>query len=136
MLTYKAIILAMIIFYILQFIVKKTLGKFCKKLKNMVFKPSDEEANEAHSDDFLKELLINPLTDLNNKANTELDSFKDFNSANFGNYRYEEEANGVTSEYYREILANKVNEIDSMIDNHLIAANGEVDFELKYRELE
>ena len=51
------------------------------------------------------------------------------------NYRFEEEPH-VNSEYFKRILGNRVNEIECVIDNHLIAANSEIEFELKLRELE
>ena len=41
----------------------------------MICTNDDEVKNEAHSDDFYKELLINPLTDINNKAIQEYENF-------------------------------------------------------------
>ena len=68
-------------------------------MKDKCCKKEEEIRNEAHSDDFYKELLINPLTDINNKAIQELTDFKGFSSTNFKNYRFEEEVD-VDSDYY------------------------------------
>lgn len=104
-------------------------------IKEKIFGKVEENRNEAESNDFYKELLINPLTDINNKAIQEMSNFQDFNSANFKNYRFEEEPE-VESEYYKEILATRVSQIDAIINNHLITANGRHIYELKYQDLE
>ena len=63
----------------------------------------EEIKDEAHSDDFYKELLINPLTDISKKSKRELDEFKPFDSEIFVNYRFEEEV-GISSDYYQNLL--------------------------------
>ena len=68
----------------------------------------EEIKDEAHSDDFYKEVLINPLTDINKKSKQELEEFKPFDSDTFVNYRFEEEV-VISSEYYLNVLTYKVN---------------------------
>lgn len=77
------------------------------KIKELLFGTVEEVKNEAHSVDFYLELLINPLTDINNKAIQEYENFVEFNSSTFTNYRYKEEP-VVDSEYYKRILGNRV----------------------------
>ena len=75
LITYKGLIFAVIFFYLAQLLIGETLGKLCSKLLEMICTNDDEVKNEAHSDDFYKELLINPLTDINNKAIQEYENF-------------------------------------------------------------
>ena len=44
-------------------------------IKEKIFGKVEENRNEAESNDFYKELLINPLTDINNKAIQEMSNF-------------------------------------------------------------
>jgi hypothetical protein len=65
--------------------------------------------NEASSKDFYKELLINPLTDANNKAIIERDNFiargaKRFDPKTFEKYRNKEEVQGKSFEAYQQML--------------------------------
>ena len=69
---YQGLIFGIICFYVVQYIYKKTLYKFLIAIKNRIF-GEPEPDNEASSKDFYKELLIDPLTDMNNKAITERD---------------------------------------------------------------
>lgn len=91
-----------------------------------------EDADEAHSTDFYKEIHINPLTDLNNKASLELENFKPFETTDFSKYRYPEEM-VLSNEYYKGSLEKKVKDIEEMIDSHLIFLKGQTDFEVNWK---
>ena len=120
---YKSLIFAIIVFYFAQYLYKKTLYKFLNELKNRIFgEPAPD--NEASSEDFYKELLIDPLTDANNKAINERNIFlqrgnRKFDCSSFSKYRFKEEVGGKSYDAYQEILKNRVTQIDSVIDDHL-----------------
>jgi hypothetical protein len=106
---YQGLIFAIILFYIVQYIIKRTFVKFFIAVKNRIFGTKEKGDNEAHSADFYKELLINPLTDANNKAITEQELFearnaKKFDPKTFERYRFPEEVEGMSFDDYSKTL--------------------------------
>lgn len=89
----------------------------------------EDNKNEAHSDDFYKELLINPLTDIANKADNELNNFEPFEGEAFANYRFPEEVK-VDGEAYCAILGRRKDQIDCVINSHLYKVHGEVKYKV------
>ena len=79
---------------------------------------TDEDDNEAHSNDFYQELLIDSLTDMNNKSILEMNAFKTFDANKIKSNRFEVEPE-ITSGFYKSFLQNRVNEIDAVINSHL-----------------
>jgi hypothetical protein len=134
------LILAIVCFYTAQYIFKKTFGKFFIAIKDRIFGEPKAE-NEASSKDFYKELMINPLTDANNKAIQERDMFLErgankFNCKDFEKYRNKEEVQGKSFEAYQQILNNRVIQIDAVINDHLRFTRTELEFEREWKNRE
>lgn len=140
-LLYQGLIFAIILFYIAQYIYKKTFYKFLLAVKNRIFNDAGVAENEAHSDDFYKELLIDPLTDTNNKAITERDNFvqrgaKRFDTSTFAKYRFDEETPGMTFEEYQQVLECRVQQIDAVINDHLRQTRTELEYSFEIQNKE
>jgi len=121
------------VFYFAQYIYKRTFYKFLIAVKNKILGEAEEAENEAHSNDFYRELLINPLTDANNKAITENETFmqrgaKRFDTSAFSKYRFPEEGTGKTFEEYQQILYMRTLQIDAVINDHLRATRTELEY--------
>jgi hypothetical protein len=132
-LLFQGLILCIILFYIAQYIIKRTFVKFFIAVKNKIFGTKETGENEAHSADFYKELLINPLTDANNKAVTELELFqarngKKFDPKSFEKYRFTEEIEGMSYEEYGNVLNTRAQQIDAVINDHLKATRTELEY--------
>jgi len=93
----------------------KVVNKVLEKLKI----GTEVIANEAHSNDFYKEIKIKHLADISSKANKQLAAFKGFTIRNFAEYRYEEEMT-IESRYYKELLEQRVEQINCVVNDHLV----------------
>ena len=80
---YQSLLACIVALYFIQATIGNLIWSCCScflsKFKSLVpGKENEEVRNEAHSNDFYKELLINPLTDVNNKAISEFENFQPF----------------------------------------------------------
>lgn len=78
------------------------------------------EKEEAHSDDFYKEINIKPLRDLHDKSMDEIRDFTKFDPAVSQPFRYAEEVS-VDKEAYLESLKFRSSQIELVIDDHISA---------------
>jgi len=105
--TYFFSTICILVFYIFVQVSTKLVAKLISCVVEKMKVGGDGESNEAHSDDFYKEIKIKHLADISNKANKQLDAFKGFTIRDFSSYRYEEELT-IESRYYKELLTQRV----------------------------
>ena len=88
--------------YVMQAVLGKVLIKVIIKIQSC-FGIVEQIKDRAHSNDFCKEILIKPLTDISQKATREHEELKAFDCEIFVKYLFEEEVT-ISNEYYLNLL--------------------------------
>jgi hypothetical protein len=112
-----------IVWLILKDTILEYLYRFFACLAKCCVKDKDE-TDYAHSKDFFKDIHVKPLTDLYDKAKDELEDYKDFNPTDYDMFRFEEEPK-FDVESSKEIFRVRLEQIEKVIDDHLIFLHGQ-----------
>ena len=134
-LAYQGMVLLLILFYFAQSCYKKTVYKALIALKHRIFGYDEEAENEAESEDFYRELQVDPLSEANNKACTEVNRFEEreqsFPLDIIKRYRRPEEVECMDFNEYKHILAKRCDQIDCIINDHYKALSGKSEAAMK-----